>query len=290
MLVLGALLVTAMSCVPGFPLLSGLPIETSFAFTNFSMHDYAALGIRDHADPEGPFVLTPLLPPGATHRQPFLDALNASCPDALDLRVLIYRRVRHDLPIGLDEGEAVEPEPIVAGEILGVLACGVQVLETYTIVNWEAPEGTARVKIAQNTRIDDAIRASGLFPNVDAAWEVSGVLPGLAETPSPSPAAKLPIAGRVTLADGTGVEGVGVLLRTRFRVRLDDDNPDNDPDAGYGPPIDVTDTGPDGRFAFERPAGAYQVECFSDDYLFRPAVVTLETPSDVVRVIAEPAP
>ena len=77
--------------------------KTGFAFTNFSTQTYAALAVRDHADADGAFARTPLLAPGATHRMRFLDAVGTSCPDAIDLRLLLYRRIRQDLPIGLDE-------------------------------------------------------------------------------------------------------------------------------------------------------------------------------------------
>jgi hypothetical protein len=273
-----------LGCAPTF---SDLPIETSFAFTNFSIEQYAVLGVRDHANAGGGFYLTPLLPPGATPRIRFLDSLGASCPDALDLRIWTFRRVNGDLPIGLDPGEAVASVPLASGEVLDIPACATQVLETYTIVNWEAPEGTARVKIAQGTELDQIIRDSGRFPNVDAAWEASGVDPALPIPPLTPPAPE-PISGSVTLANGAGVEGVGVLIRTRFRVRLDDADPANDPDVGLSPPIAFVITEAQGRFEFERPAGAYIVEFFSDDFLFRPAEILLETPSETVISIAEP--
>ena len=67
-------LVLMAGCGPTF---SDLPIETSFAFTNFSIEQYAVLGIRDHANTGGDYYITPLLPPGATHRIRFLDSLGA---------------------------------------------------------------------------------------------------------------------------------------------------------------------------------------------------------------------
>ena len=263
-----------------------LPIETSLGFTNLSTRFYAALGVRAHG--AGEFVATPLLPPGATHRVRWLDILDTSCPDAVDLRLFLYQRVHEDLPIGLDDGEAVEDAPIVAGEVLDLPACGVQTLETYTVVNWDAEPGTARLKIAQNTPVDDAIRASGVFPNADAAWDVSGVDPALTDvTTSPAAESEL-IAGRVALVDGTGVEGIGVLIRTRFRVRPDDDDPDNDPDAGFSAPIDFSMTDALGAFSFHRPSGAYRIEFFSDDFAFRPAMIDVESPIGVILTVAEP--
>jgi len=275
-------------CEGGIPLFTDRPIETSFAFTNFSTQQYAVLEIREHTGSGGAFHETPLLPPGATHRVRFLDSLQTPCPGALDLRVRLYRRMDADVPIGLDEDEAVESAPVAAGQIENIPACDVQVLETFTIVNWDTPEGIGRVKLAQNTRIDDAIREAGLFPNPDAVWEFEGVDPELASRQAPGLPADVPIAGRVTLADGTPVSGVGVVLRTRFRTRLNDDDNTNDPDAGFGDPIAVTFADNDGTYRFDRPAGAYQLEFFSDDFLFRPVTITLETPSEVIDAIAEP--
>src|SRR5690606_23188781 len=146
----------------------------------------------------------------------FADLTTSTCPGSLDLRVFLYRRINEDEPIGLDPGEAVEPAPIVAGEVANVPACAVEPVETYTLVNWDAGEGVARVKIAQDTAIDATIRSQGIFPNKDAAWDVVGVDPALAAVPPPSHAPANRVAGHVTLADGTGVAGIGVLLRTRF--------------------------------------------------------------------------
>jgi hypothetical protein len=265
------------------------PIETSFGFTNFSTRFYAALRIRVHGDDgAAAYFATPLLPPGATERVRFLDSIGQECPPSLDFQVFLYARVNADVPIGLDPEETVDPSPLVAGEVLQVPACAIQPLETYTIVNFDAPEGQARVKFAQATPVEQAIRELDLFPNPDAAWEVSGVDAALAAAVPPPPAERVPISGRVSLSDGTGLEGVGVLIRTRFRVRLPDDDASNDPDAGFGEPIDVVATDADGRFEFLRPGGAYQVEFFADDLLFRPPTLELETPSDVIVVIAEP--
>jgi hypothetical protein len=277
-------------CQGGIPIFTDLAIETSFAFTNFSTRHYAVLEIRDHADAGGAYYETPLLAPGATHRVRFLDSVSSSCPGSLDLRVRLYRRINAGAPIGLDDGEAVEATPVAAGRIENIPACDVQVLETFTIVNWDAPEGTARVKLAQDTLIDEAIRAADLFPNTDAAWEFDGVDPELSGLETPGHAEDSPIAGRVTLADGTPVADVGILVRTRFRTRLDDGDAANDPDAGFGEPIDVAVTDADGRYRFDRPPGAYQLEFFSDNFLFRPVSITLETPSEVIDVIAEPVP
>ncbi len=235
------------------------------------------------------YAATPLLPPGATHRVRFLDLLGDPCPRRVDLRVFLFERVNSDLPIGSDPGEQVVADPHASAEMLGVPACDTQVVETYTIVNWDAPLGQARVKLAQDTQIDSAIRASGIFPNVDAAWEVTGV-DALLAPPDPIAAPNLPIAGEVIALDGSPLPGIGVLIRTRFRLRLDDGTASNDPDAGFGEPIAVTATDAIGEFAFARPAGAYRVELFSDNFAFRPAIIDLETPSERIIVIAEPLP
>lgn len=265
----------------------GLEVETRFAFTNFSKEFYATLGIREHTEEPGDYVQVPLLAPGATFRGTFLDFVGTGCPGSLDLRLLMYRRVNADLPIGLDAGEAVESTPVVAGETRDVPACDVEALETYTIVNWEAEAGVGRVKIAQDTAVEGEIRNRGLFRGIDATWEVQGVDPALANMAAPPAAAKERLSGSVILADGSGVAGVGVLLRTRFRVRLNDMDEGNDPDAGFGDPIAFASTDAEGAFSFDRPAGAYEVEFFSDDFAFRPDVVIVESPIEVITIVAE---
>lgn len=264
-------------------------IETGWAFVNLSQDAYAALAVREHGAPDDAWVQSPLLAPGARHRARFRETLGVDCPAALDLAVWVYERVDNDLPIGLDDDEAVNDTPLVAGQVFEVPACGVQVLETFTVVNWDAPPGTARLKIAQNTLIDAQLRESDAFGTGDSVWEINGVNPDLPPMDTPPLEPNAPIEGRVTTADGAGVEGVVVLLRTRYRLRLDDD-PDNDPDAGWSLPIDFMVTPTDGRFSFARPPGAYQVEFASDDYAFRPGAVELETPSASIVVIAEPIP
>ncbi|MBN1492337.1 MAG: hypothetical protein JXA69_20660 [Phycisphaerae bacterium] len=263
---------------------------------NFSTRYYAALALRDHTvtDEPGDFILTDLLPPGAMFRADFGDFTASTCPTSLDVRVFLYRRVKDGqdppVPIGLDEGEAVEPEPIVAAQIDDIPGpCGgIIPLGIYTIVNREAPTGTARVKFAQDSEIDAMLRASNRFPNPDAAWEVTGVDPDLKSAMPPAQMASVPIAGRVVLADGTGLSDVGILLCTKFRVRLDDADPNNDPDSGFSEPIDYVVTDATGAFTFDRPPGTYQLEFFSDEYAFRPYLVEVESPVSTIAVIAEP--
>jgi hypothetical protein len=266
-----------------------LPIETGIAFVNLSREHYVAFRVREHGSGAA-YVSSDLLAPGAAQRVRTLDALGAGCVDALDVQVLVYRRVNHDVPIGLDPGEIVESTPHAAGEVLDIPACAVQTLETFTIVNFDAPHGVARVKFAQDTLIDAEIRASGRFPNPDAAWEVVGVDPNILDLAPPAHAPLVELSGRVTLPGGQGVEDVGVMVRPRFRVRLNDADPDNDPDAGFGDPIDFTFTDAAGHFSLPRPAGAYQLEFFSDDFLFRPATLEVESPIDSIEVIVEPIP
>ena len=288
LLAIGSMVPTGCGLLP--PAAPELPIETSFAFTNLSRTTYAQLELRPHAlDGSGTYYQTPRLAPGATIRKRFLDTLGAACPVRLDLRVLLFERINADVPIGLDFGETVVPTPTVAGEIADIPACDGPVVETYTIVNWDAPVGTAKVKLAQATPVENLIRSLGLFPNTDAVWEVDGVMPAMRNVPPQALAEVDPIEGRIITADGVGVGGVGVLLRSRFRVRLTDDNATNDPDAGFGDPIDFVVTSANGTFRFSRPPGAYQIEAFSDDLAFRPGSVDVESPVDTLLLVAEPS-
>jgi len=267
----------------------GGDIETGFAFTNLSTDRYASLRIRAHASLESaPFFETALLAPGATQRERFLDAMGVACPASVDIRLLLYRRIRADVPIGLDPGEAVEADPDAAGALEGLPVCTGQPVETLTIVNWDAPAGTGKVKIAQGTPLEKVFADRGLFPDGDGAWVFDGVAgrPG-DMAPAPHATAAI-IRGRVVGANGTGARDIGVLLRTRFRVRLDDDDPTNDPDAGFGAPIAFVTTDQEGAFAFDRPAGVYRVEFFSDDFLFRPVTLDVESPAGPLVSVVEP--
>jgi len=287
-IVVGMVLSAGLSCVPGSP---DTPlVATRLAFTNLSLRFYAALALRPHSESaDASWAKTPLLAPGATFRADFADLLGTACPGSLDLRIYLYKRVNESVPIGLDETEAVESAPVAAGQVLDVPACGVELVEDYTIVNWEAPEGTARVKIAQGTAIETEIVNLGLFPNVDAAWEVTGVDPALLPADPPTLAPKQPIRGQVTTLDGTGIENIGVLLRSRFRVRLGDVETGSDPDDGWSElPIALTKADATGAFQIDRPAGVYRVEAFADGYLFRPPWVDLETPLQQITILAEP--
>jgi hypothetical protein len=259
---------------------------------NFSTRYYAALVLREHMSDGQPreFVRTPLLAPGAVFRVDFAELLGNACAESLDMQLLLYRRTNDGvIPIGQDPGEAVGPTPIVAGRIDNVPGpCGAsQPVGIYTVVNWESAEGTARVKIAQDSEVDAIIRASGRFPNADAAWEIAGVDPALAAVPPPAAMSKDKVAGRVVEMNGNGVAGIGVLIRTRYRVRLNDTDATNDPDHGYSDAIDYRITDATGSFGFERPAGQYQLEFFSADYAFAPVTVEVESPIESVAILAQ---
>ncbi len=278
----------ASGCVEIVPGVGDSAIETSFAFTNFSMAQYAQLSIRRTGDDA--FVTTPLLPPGATHRERFLDALGVGCPGQIDLRVALFERINDEVPIGLDDGEAVGEVPSAGGEFLNLPACGSVVVETLTIVNWDAPVGEGVVKIGQGTPLERVLRQLPDFDNRDGVWTFEGVDDALGDVMPEPRASAAQINGRVITADGTGLSDVGVLLRTRFRVRLNDEDPSNDPDAGFSAPIALTATDANGAFSFDRPAGGYRVEVFSDALLFRPAIIDVESPIDELVIIAEPLP
>ncbi len=277
------------SC-PGCP-----SVETRYAFFNDSLRFYAALALRVHSEngESNDYAMTALLPPGANERGDFLELLGAGCPSSLDIRIFLYRRVNEHIPIGLDETEAVELTPIVAGEVLGVPACDVTQLDIYSFNSLDAPEGTARLEFPNSGRLEAEIRRRGPFGDDVygddlVTWEVHGVDPDLAALGPPPLAPEHPIAGRVVLADGTGLEGIGVWLQTGFRRREPDLDPNNDPDEGYGNPIAVTKTDATGAFAFYRPAGGYRVRVFADDYLFRPRLVDIESPLENITIVAEP--
>ncbi len=278
-----------MECAPVFV---NQPVETRVGFLNFDTDAYLMFGIRESAEPgfETDYRYTPLLPPGGVVRENFSTLIDVANPSALDVQVFVYRRVNHDVPIGLDEGEEVEPVPMAAGEVFEIPAGSVQTLETFTIVNWNAPDGMARVKFAQCSMVDQVIRDAGLFESDDAAWEIEGADVALAET-APQPMAEVePITGRVVLVDGSGVPDVLVLLHPRFRNTLECTNPTREGDAGYGDVIDFAETDADGYFTLNRPAGVYQLLFASDDHAFRPGIMEIETPLEDIRILAEPLP
>jgi hypothetical protein len=225
---------------------------------------------------------------GCHARHRFLDTVNDACPDALDLQILLYDRVNGDLPIGLDPDETVTDAPVVAGALRNVPACSVQPLETFTVVNWDTDDDTGRVKLAQATPIEQVLRATDFLGNADAVWEILNTDSTLAAEAPPAAAPGQPIRGQVVAPDGAPWEGVGVLVRTRWRSNLDLANPAAD--SGFGDPIDFTFTDADGNFSFTRPAGAYRVEVFADDLIFSPASADVEVPQTALVFIAEAIP
>ncbi len=296
-------LLAAGACLPvQDPPLQNLAPEAELLFLNLSANHYAALQIRpgDETAEADAWIRLPLLPPSGIYRESFFELFDRPCPNSIDLRLLLYRRVNQDIPIGLDEGEEVEATPVVAGEALGVPACAVTDIEVYSIINWEAPGDTARVKIGQDTGLEAEIIRRGTFlPNTQGVWDIDGVDASLADAEAPWLLKSEPIGGKVVLADGTGLEDFGVLLRTFVRRRLDelgtpfdpnDPHDPNDPNyaAGWSLPIDVAKTDPNGLFAFERPAGIYRVEVFADGYVFRPYAIDVETPQEQITFLAEP--
>lgn len=273
------------SCIPAIP----VPIELRFSFVNLSQDFYATLRIREHVANGEPndYMQTDLLPPGATVREEFLTFTGTGCPQSLDVQLLLYKRINDDMPIGLDPGEEVEQTPIVAGEILDIPACDTANV-FYTIVNWDAPEGTARVKFAQDTEIDTEIRNRMIFTEPDAAWEITGIDDALADLAPPPLTEFETVNGNVTLADGTPVPNIAVVIKTFFRTRLTDNDESNDPDSGFSEPIAFTATDDNGLFTIDRPPGAYQVEFSSDDFAFRPDSVFVESPIETITIIADP--
>ncbi|MHC5109779.1 MAG: carboxypeptidase-like regulatory domain-containing protein [Planctomycetota bacterium] len=278
-----------LGCGTGLDSDTGRDVETGYAFTNLSRSRYAALEIRPHGGDQ-PFASTSLLAPGATQRLRFLEVFGDACPDALDMRVSLYARVNEDTPIGIDEGEVVQDQPLTVGEIEDIPLCSADVLETFTIVNWDAPEGTGRVKLAQGTSLDELYFELGLFPNEDNVWEFAGRADGFKDLDAPALASMESLTGRVISPEGAGISDIGVLIRSRFRVRLNDEDLSNDPDSGFGEPVAFTTTDEDGAFAIDRPAGVYRVEFFADGFLFRPVFMDVEVPAGSLISIAEVAP
>ncbi len=268
-----------------------LPVETELLIVNTSSRWYVTMGLRpDSAEDESGFDFqSKLIPPGALFRERFINIFpqTGGCPDRFDLRVYLYKRINEDIPIGLDETEEVDPIPVASAELLDILACEVVVASSYTIVLRDSQEGVGILKFAQE-----------LIGEQDGTFS-GNTLPPL--DPIPDLLDNANLSGRVIMDDGVGIEGVGVLLRTRVR-RGDDDpaccsinsgGPTDVEDATvccYGAPIAVETTDMDGQFSFDRPPGAYWLEVFADDLLFRPVAVTVESPIDNIIFIGEVNP
>ena len=290
-LALTALLISCNAVPPSITAVV-LPVETEFFLLNLSRQWYATIALRPAGGAEDAYAQSKLIPPGAVFRERFLELFpqTGGCPDRLDLRVYLYKRVNDDVPIGEDPGERVGPQPVASGEILDVGACELVVVSTYTIVLRDSEEGVGVIKAAQATS-GAQIRT---FEGVN--------LPDPTQVPEMLEAGSL--GGRVIAPDGSDVANVGVLLRTRFRVNDDDcDICPYDPECVdypqsschpqcfcYSDPIAVTATDADGRFSFDRPPGAYWVEAFADGLLFGPVWVEVESPIDNITIVAETEP
>jgi len=268
-----------------------LPVETELLIVNTSSRWYVTMGLRsDSAPDDSPFQFqSKLIAPGALLRERFINIFpdTGGCPDRFDMRVHLYKRLNEDLPIGLDSMEEVDPTPVASAELLNILACEVVVASSYTIVLRDSQEGMGILKFAQELDGEQDGTFSG------NALEPLNPVPALLDNAS--------LSGRVIMSDGAGIEGVGVLLRTRVR-RSDNDpaccsinsgGPANVEDATsccWDAPIAVVTTDAEGQFSFDRPPGAYWVEVFADSLLFRPVAVTVESPIDNITFIGEVSP
>lgn len=273
-----ALLLPALFSCGSEPVAVTLPVETEFFLLNLSRRWYATIGLRP-TDETGDFTQSKLIPPGAVFRERFLVLFpdTGGCPDRLDLRVHLFKRIHEDLPIGLDPEEQVEPQAISSAEITDVEACEVVVLSTYTIVLLDSPEGTGVIRFAQESGGEQQRSFSGRN------------LPDLANVPLRL-LDDAPLSGRVLFEDGSPAPDLGVLLRARFRVNVDDSElcPDEPVGLCFSEPIAFDITNEEGRFSFDRPPGAYMVEVFGDGLLFRPGFVVIESPIDNILFVAEP--
>ncbi len=268
-----------------------LPVETEFLIVNTSSRWYVTMGLRPDTASEGSAFdfQSKLIAPGALLRERFINIFpeTGGCPNRFDIRVHLYKRLNEDLPIGLDDMEEVAPTPVASAELLDILACEVVVASSYTIVLRDSEEGEGILKFAQELDGEQ----DGTFTG--NTLEPLNPLPDLLENAS--------LSGRVVMADGTGLEGVGVLLRTRVRrgdndpacCNINSGGPTDVEDATaccYDAPIAIVTTDAAGNFSFDRPPGAYWVEVFADDLLFRPVAVTVESPIDNITFIAEVSP
>ena len=259
-----------------------LPFETEFFLLNLTRDRYLTAALRDN-DLEGSgddraFVQSPLIPPGAVMRRRFFDLFpeTQGCPDRLDLRVHLYKQTNPGEPIGRDPTVPGELFAFASAEFLGVPACEVVVASTYTIVLRETETEPGDLVFVQD------------FESASNVRTIPGkALADLEEVPPLLDSQEF--AGQVLLRDGTPLENIGVLLRTRYRVTGDDKErcPVEPVGRCYSAPVayDITDA--QGRFTFNRPPGAYMIEPFADGFLFRPGFVILEAPLNNATIIAE---
>lgn len=296
-----------LSCSIGIPFLESgvLPVETEFFLLNLTRNRFVTVALRDN-DASGvgnsrAFIQSPLIPPGAVLRQRFLDLFpeTGGCPDRLDVRAHVYELIASDsqpgsTPIaGLPcvdhppDLSDVNPVAVASAEFSGVPACELIVLSTYTIVLRETEDVFGELVFAQGVPGLPAPVRRLTQPEIDD-------LPAL-----PSMLQDEPLTGQVLTPNGQPVGGIGVLLRTRFRITADDSGkcPDADICLGdepvgfcYSGPVALCKTADDGRFEFNRPPGAYRVEVFQDGFEFRPCSVIVETPLNNITIIAEADP
>lgn len=281
LLVCAMLLLVLVSCSTGLETLT-LPFETEFFLLNLTRDRYLTVALRDN-DLEGtgddrPFVQSPLIPPGAVMRRRFFDLFpeTQGCPDRLDLRVHLYKQTNPAKPIGRDPTDPGELAVLASAEFLGVSACEAVVFSTYTIVLRETETEPGDLVFFQ-----DFGSASPIRTIPDKALADLEEVPPLLESEE--------LTGQVLMRDGTPLPDIGVLLRTRYRVTVNDTElcPDEPVGRCYSAPIayDITDA--QGRFTFDRPPGAYMVQAFADGFLFRPGFVIIESPLNNVTIIGE---
>ncbi len=165
------LIVPMLSCASGFPLIAPgvLPVETEFFLLNLTRDRFLTVALRGNdasgAGDARPFVQSPLIPPGAVLRQRFLDLFpeTGGCPDRLDVRAHLYELSDGNaqpgsIPINGDpcvdnppDVSDVDPVAVASAEFLGVSACELIVLSTYTIVLRET-EDTRPPSMARRLR------------------------------------------------------------------------------------------------------------------------------------------
>jgi len=281
------------SCGLSPDMLPEIPVETEFFLLNLSRRWYFAAELQPVTasdQPNGDFQLSPLIPPGAVMRQRFLDLFPedaypgvGGCPDSLAIRAYVYKRVQDvttdgvPIPLGEVTDSDIDPVPPASDELKPIPACEAIAVSTFTIILLDTDEGTGRVRSFQGTAAENSQEFKG--QNIPAPPEV------------PELFGDQPIEGEVITASGEPVEGVGVLLRGRFRRMADDRElcPEEQNFTCFGDPIDVAITDASGAFRFDQPPGAYRVEVFADDFLFRPDRILIESPIDNVTFVAEPA-
>ena len=114
----GIVLLPLFSCSPE---IVSIPVETEFFLLNFSRRWCATLELRSVAEGGAFSRPLPLIPPGAVFRQRFLELLpeTGGCPDRLDMRVHLYKRVDESRPTGCDPvNEAPGPYVAIASDLI----------------------------------------------------------------------------------------------------------------------------------------------------------------------------